>query len=212
VTPGGPAVSPLVLSDASFVARWRASRLRPGRLVLAGGVARPAVLRVQLRRGRKVVLTRNVRQGTPGLFVRRLGLPAKFLPGRYVVRVFEPGRGPGRLPRQERRATLKPPREGVVARAFVSTKIGGRLMNRIRERRSIMFAHFSFAARPKKGQRLTVSWYAPGRRRPVAVDRKAIRPQVIAFIKSGQPLARGRWRAELRYGGKPVATARVRVG
>jgi sugar lactone lactonase YvrE len=207
VTPGGPAVSPLVLTDASFVARWRASRLRPGTLVLAGGVARAANLRVQLRRGGKAVLTRTFRRRAPGLFVQRVRLPAKFLPGRYLVRLSGGG-----LPTQERRAVLKPPTEGVVARAFISTKIGGRVLTRIRERRTIIFAHFAFAARPKKGQRLTVSWFPPGARRPVAVDRKAIRSTVIAFISSGSPLARGRWRAELRYGGKPVATARVRLG
>jgi hypothetical protein len=34
---------------------------------------------------------------------------------------------------------------------------------------------------------------------------------VIAFIKGTRSLPAGRWRAELRYGGKLVATARVRV-
>jgi sugar lactone lactonase YvrE len=209
--PPGTATAGLALTGASFDVRWRASRLRRGRLVIAGGTARAASLRVQLRLRGKVVLTRRFRATTAGPFVRRLPLPARLLPGAYVVRISEAGGGAGRLPTQERRATLAPPREGVVARAFVSTKIGGRSLARIAGRPSIIFAHFAFAARPKKGERLSVSWFQPGVRRPVAVDRKPISPLVIAFVKSRGPLPTGRWRAELRYGGKLVATALVRL-
>jgi sugar lactone lactonase YvrE len=213
VTAGAPgtAAASLALTGASFDVRWRASRLRRGRLVIAGGTPRPASLRVQLLRRGRVVLTRRFRATVAGPFVRRLSLPGRLLPGTYVVRLSEVRSGPGRLPTQERRATLAPPVEGVVARAFVSTKIGGRSLVRIVGRPSIIFAHFAFAARPKKGQRLTVSWFPQGVRRPVAVDRKPISSLVIAFVKSRSPLPRVRWRAELRYGGKLVATARVRL-
>jgi hypothetical protein len=98
-----------------------------------------------------------------------------------------------------------------VARAFFSTKIGGRPMNRIRGR-SIFFANFRFAARPKMGKRLTVRWFSPGARRPVAIDRKPITGLVIAFIKGSGALPKGLWRAELRYGNTLVATASTRVG
>ncbi len=84
-------------------------------------------------------------------------------------------------------------------------------MTRIRGR-SIIFAHYRFAARPKPGKRLTVRWFAPGARKPVAIDRKPITGLVIAFIKGNGPLPRGGWRAELRYGNTLVATARTRVG
>ena len=78
--------------------------------------------------------------------------------------------------------------------------------------RSIIFAHYRFAVRPKKGKRLTVRWFSPGARRAVAVDRKPVTSQVIAFIKGSGPLPKGAWRAELRYGNTLVATARTRVG
>jgi PKD repeat protein len=209
---GGAPPPPLQLTGAQFSVRWRASRLRPGRLVLTGGVARQARLRVQLRRGKKVVLNR-VFSRAAGPFVQRVRLPARLLPGSYLVRLLDATRGnAARLPTRELRAKLKPPREGVVANAFISTKIGGRPLRRIRETRTIIFAHFPFVARPKRGQRLTVSWFPPGSRRPVATDRKASRPTIVAFITNGRPLPRGRWRAQLRYGGKLVATASTRLG
>jgi hypothetical protein len=207
------AVNPgIVLTKALLQPRWKASRLR-GRLDLRGVVGRPALLRVQVLRasGRgKALVTRRFLAKQPGAFARRLRLAPTLVPGRYLVRVTEVGGSPP-LPPAQRGAKLSAPREGVVARAFFSTKIGGRPMNRIRGR-SIVFAHFRFAARPKKGKRLTVRWFSPGARRPVAIDRKPPSRLVIAFIKGSGRLPKGTWRAELRYGRTLVATARTRVG
>jgi dipeptidyl aminopeptidase/acylaminoacyl peptidase len=206
---GGPGLS---LSGAAVQNRWTASRLK-GRLVLTGAATRAARLQVRVLRptGRGAALvTRTIALKGGGAFTRRLTLSPTLVPGRYLVRVRELGPGPGLLPTAERRTTIPAPREGVVSRAYFSTKIGGRSLARITGR-SIIFAHFRFAARPKPGKRLTVSWYSPGARRPVAVDRKGRTSVVIAFIKGPRSLPTGRWRAELRYGGKLVATARVRV-
>jgi hypothetical protein len=209
------AVSPpptLAITSATVQNRWTASRLR-GRLVLRGTSTRAARLRVRLLRpsGRgRALVTRTVVLGSGGAFTRRLALTPRLTPGRYLVRASELGPGPGLLPTAERRTTIPAPREGVVSRAFFSTKIGGRAQARIAGR-SIIFAHFRFAARPTPGRRLTVSWYSPGARRPVAVDRKGRTSVVIAFIKGTRSLPAGRWRAELRYGRTLVATARVRV-
>jgi dipeptidyl aminopeptidase/acylaminoacyl peptidase len=207
------AVNPgILLTRALLQPRWSASRLR-GRLDLRGVVGRPAVLQAQVLRasGRgKALVTRRFQVNQAGSFARRLRLSSSLLPGRYLVRVTEIGGNPP-LPAAQRAAKLSAPREGVVSRAFFSTKIGGRQMARIRGR-SIIFAHFRFAVRPKKGKRLTVRWFSPGTRRPVAIDRKPISSQVIAFIKGAGPLPRGAWRAELRYGTTLVATARTRVG
>jgi hypothetical protein len=207
------AVNPgIMLTKALLQPRWKASRLR-GRLDLRGIVGRPALLRVQVLRatGRgKALVTRRFLAKQPGAFARRLRLAPSLVPGRYLVRVTEVGGNPP-LPPAQRGAKLSAPREGVVSRAYFSTKIGGRPMSRIRGR-SIIFAHFRFAARPKKGKRLTVRWFSPGARRPVAVDRKPPARLVIAFIKGSGRLPKGTWRAELRYGRTLVATTRTRVG
>lgn len=207
-----PPAPGLTVAGAAVQNRWTASRLR-GRLVLTGAVTRPAVLRVRVLRpnGRgKALVTRTFRATAAGPFTRRLALAPTLLPGRYLVRLTEVGSGPGLLPVAERRAVVPAPREGVAARAYFSTKINGRALTRIRGR-SIIFAHFRMAARPKPGKRLTVSWYAPGAKRPAAVDRKPPSALVIAFIKGSGPLPRGAWRAVLRYGTTRVATARVVV-
>lgn len=203
----------LTISGAAVQNRWAASRLR-GRLVLSGASTRPARLKVELLRasGRgRALVSRTFGVAAGGDFQRRLALSPRLTPGPYLVRLSEVGSGPGLLPQAERRATVPAPREGVVSRSFFSTKIGGRSVTRI-VGRSIIFAHFRFAARPKPGKRLTVSWFSPGARRPVAIDRKGRTSVVIAFIKGPRSLPSGTWRAELRYGGTLVSTARVRVG
>ncbi|WP_217913378.1 IPT/TIG domain-containing protein [Miltoncostaea marina] len=206
----GPA---LTITRATIRPRWRASRLR-GRLVLRGTAGRPALLQMRVLRpsgrGRPLV-TRRFRVRAAGTFSRTLALTPTLLPGRHLIRLREVGGGAQPLPTADRIARLAAPREGVASRAYFSSKIGGRPMKRI-SRRSIIFAHFTFAARPRPGRRLTVRWYPPGARRVAAVDRKPITRQVIAFIKSSGPLPTGAWRAELRYGRTRVATATVRLG
>ena len=205
------AVNPgIVLTKALLQPRWSASRL-VGRLDLRGVVGRPAVLEARVLRASgkgKALVTRRFQVKQAGSFTQRLRLLPTLLPGRYLVRVTEVA---GTLPAAQRAAKLSAPREGVVSRAFFSTKIGGRPLARIAGR-SIIFAHFRYAAKPKAGKRLTVRWFSPGAKRAVAVDRKPISSLVIAFIKSSGPLPRGTWRAELRYGRTLVATARTRLG
>lgn len=206
------AVNPgIVLTKALLQPRWKASTLR-GKLDLRGVVGRPAVLEAQVFRatGGKAVVTRRFQVNQAGSFAQKLKLVPDLLPGRYTVRVSEAAGAATPLPSAQRAAKLSAPREGVVSRAFFSTKIGGRPMARITGR-SIIFAHYRFAARPKPGKKLTVRWFSPGARRPVAIDRKPITGLVIAFIKGSGSLPKGLWRAELRYGNTLVATARTRV-
>ena len=207
------AVNPgIVLTKALLEPRWKASTLR-GRLDLRGVVGRPAVLEARVFRasGGAALVTRRFQVNQAGAFAERLELLPNLLPGRYTVQVSEAAGAALPLPAAQLAAPLAAPREGVVSRAFFSTKIGGRQMARITGR-SIIFAHFRFAARPAPGKRLTVRWFSPGARRPVAIDRKRVAGLVIAFIKGSGPLPKGAWRAELRWGRTLVATARTRVG
>ena len=207
-----PAAAPgLTLTRARLQARWSASHLR-GRLSLAGTAVRPALLEMRLLRASgkgKAFVVRRFRVTKAGPFTRLLDLKPALLPGRYMVRVAEAGGGASPLPTAQRATKLSGPPEGVAARAFVSNKIGGRPLRRITTRPSIIFAQYTFATLPRGHKKLTVRWFSPGARSAVAVDRKPVKRQVIAFIKSSGPLPTGTWRAELRYGGTLVATARV---
>ncbi|MGE0301047.1 MAG: IPT/TIG domain-containing protein, partial [Pseudonocardia sp.] len=140
----------LQIAGATVQNKWKASRLR-GRLVVSVNTSRAARLRVSVLRanGRgKALVTRTIAAAGAGTLTRRLLLKPTMVPGPYLMRVTEIGSGPGLLPRVDRRITVAAPREGVVSRAFFSTKIGGRAFTRIGGR-SIIFAHFRFAARAK---------------------------------------------------------------
>jgi hypothetical protein len=206
--PGG-----LALSSARFVPRWTASRIG-GTLVVAGSVARPASLQVQVLRanGRgRPLLTRSVRLTTVGAFTLRLALAAsRLLPGRYVVRLVEVGSGP-RLASQDLLARLAAPPEGVVSRALVSTAPGGRARRTIAKGPSAIFASFRFAALPARGKRLTVTWYSSARPGPISSAPRPRASRVGAVLKVRAPLPAALYRAELRAGTTLVAVARTRV-
>jgi Tol biopolymer transport system component len=205
---------PLVVTRAEIQPKWRTSRLL-GKLELAASITRPARLRVRLLRASgkgKPFVTRQIRVTKAGPFVRRLTLVPKLLPGRYLVRVSEIGGGG--LPTVDAAVRLKPPREGVVSRAVITNRLtGGPAVKVIKGRPSIIFAFFTFAAQPAKGAKgkLTVSWFAPGSRRPVQVRNRPRSTRVSIFLKSGFALPLGSYRAELRLGKTLVAVARVRL-
>ena len=109
-----------------------------------------------------------------------------------------------------RAARLAAPREGVVRSAFVSALQGGPPVRRLRAGRRL-FAHFRFAAQPRKGLPLTAAWTRDGRPAGVPV-RKPRGRTVIAFIgTAGGRLPAGGYRCTLRAGTRVVAVARVRV-
>jgi hypothetical protein len=72
------------------------------------------------------------------------------------------------------------------------------------------WAHFVFAAQPRAGSKVTVTWYFPDGKQIGTVP-KANRPEVTSFLRSNFPIPVGTWRAELRAGGRVVQVLGVRV-
>jgi hypothetical protein len=175
---------------------------------------RPARLQLEVKRltGRGTALmTRTFRLAAAGPFTRRLSINgAPLVPGPYLLRLSEVTSGP-KLADATAQARLAAPPEGVVSRAFVSTALGGRPRATIARGPSIIFANFTFAALPKKGRRLTVTWYSSATTGPIATDPKPRATRLNAFVKRGSQLPAARYRAELHAGKKLVAVARTRV-
>jgi hypothetical protein len=91
---------------------------------------------------------------------------------------------------------------------------GGVPLLRFPPRTSIVFAQFSFAALPRPGAPLTVSWYRPGGKLAGLPRRKPASSPVVAFVggRNGAPLPRGAWQCVLRAGKVVVKRLRFRVG
>ena len=213
--PGPPAAGApgLSLSSARFAASWRVSK-PSGTLTISGSIVRAARLEAQVLppNGKgKPFLTQGFRLSKAGAFTIRLSLAgSKLVPGAYLVRLRELGSGP-KLADANVRARLAAPPEGVVARAFISTGVGGRAQTTIVQGRSIIFANFTFAALPQKGRRLTVTWYSSTQAGPISTDARPRTKRINASVKDGSELPAARYRAELRAGKTLVAVARARV-
>ena len=214
VTPPPTAAATLQIRSAELTASWAASRVRRGRLTVtlaAPRAARVAIALTRTRRG-KVVVVRNwtSRLTSAGTATRRLAFRGKVLPGAYTVRAREVGRNDVAT----RSATLKPPPEGVVERAFITTSVGGRATARIGAGRFFqIFGNFHFAARPAKGQALSATWALGAFRKRVALARPS-GPLLLTTIGSTRSgiLQSGRWTVTLRAGRSTIARASIRIG
>jgi Pectate lyase superfamily protein len=200
------------IASARFQARWARSRVR-GALVVALSAPRAAEMTVDLLPGSSARPLRRWRARVPraGQFTRRLPLKATTLPGRYRIRVRERVVPAARaLAPAARGVRLRPPPEGVVSRAFISRRIGGKRLGRIAgSPPRVLFANFRIAAQPKRRSLLRVEWYRSGRRRPVATKRvlrvKGLDVSPLSSARRGPPS--GGYRAVLRYRRTVVAVA-----
>ena len=199
--PEGLDADGLTIEGAEFQAHWHESAVG-GWLQLAGAAERGGVLVVRLApigsRSSASVAPGKSRafrvKVSAGSFVRKLRLPPDLLPGRYVLRVSN-GRGGW----ERGIVTLAAPPEGVVAKAFASAS-----EREIRVR-------FTFAARPKLGLPVTISWLGPdGKPFGLPVE-KAGTALVAAFVRAPSSLPKGTWRAVLKAGGKVVKTVSAQV-
>ena len=203
---------PKAVSSAVLTLRWRESRYL-GSLVVRGSVPGPSRLRLVLRRGNAVRFTTRFSVAA-GAFTRMFGLPRDLLPGRYVLDVSAPG-SPTSLTAQVLSPALRPPPEGVVSQAWVSDVVGGPPVDRFPPTTERIWAHFRFAAQPRRGLVLTAAWHGPA---PVqgGAKPKFRRTLVIAYlsvsVENGVPLPRGVWTCVLRAGPTVVKRVAARVG
>ena len=210
VTAAAPA---LRISVSRLVPKWKASRVG-GLLVLSGSTDRASRFEARFLKADgkgKALLTRRFQIAAAGAFTRRLALGGRLLPGPLLIRVVDVGPGE-KLATRELRPTLAAPPEGVASRAVVTTALGGRARARIPRGPGIIFASFRLAALPKKGRRITVTWFFSGAGGPIATDAKPRTPRITAFVRSRSgALQAGSYRAELRAGRTLVAVARTRI-
>jgi hypothetical protein len=202
----------LAVTSASFRPRWRVSRLG-GSLVLGGDVARPVLLEavvVGAGAPSRALLSRRFRVTKAGRFKARVPI-AGLLPGSYLLRVRDVGGATPKLAAIERPITLAAPREGVVARAWISTSIGGTPRRTIAKGPGILFANVRFAALPARGLPRRVTWYWSGMSRAIETTAFPRALRVTRFVRRGGPLPSGSYRAELTAGGRLIAVVRARI-
>jgi len=201
---------PTALTDAVLTSRWHESAYL-GSLVVRGEVAGPSRLRLVLRRGNAVRFTTRLTLPA-GAFRRAFRMRHDLLPGPYVLDVTAPG-SPTPLTSQVLSPTLRPPAEGVVSQAWVSDVVGGPPVDRFPPTTEKIWAHFRFAAQPKRGLVLTATWSGPAPVRGGAKP-KFRRRLVIAYlnVENGVPLPRGVWTCTLRAGSTIVKRVAARVG
>ncbi len=203
----------LAVTSVRVRSKWARSRVT-GSVRVRGTAERAGRVEVALLTGAgraaRVVARRRANLAA-GAFAVAVPLPRTLLPGRLTVRMREVGAVTGAaLTEATRAAVLAAPREGVVRSAFVSALQGGPPVRRLRAGRRL-FAHFRFAAQPRKGLPLTAAWTRDGRPAGVPV-RKPRGRTVIAFIgTAGGRLPAGGYRCTLRAGTRVVAVASVRV-
>jgi hypothetical protein len=179
----------------------RLSSPRPGRLAIRlrrrGGLPGPRLI------GR----TLQVGSGARAI---RIPVGKSALPGAYSVLVRElapPGGAP--LPPVRGAVRLTPPRRGVVRSAALGPRRGAA---RPVARPGRLHATFRFGALPRRGVPLEIRWFAPGGGGPVTVQRRR-RATVVRGVVATRSASRerGRWRADLRAGGRLVARAAITV-
>jgi hypothetical protein len=196
----------LTLTEPRIPVRWTESVGR-GTLVVAGSVGGRATLRLQLRRAGGPALLAGTIQARGGGFHLRRALPVGVLPGGFVLSLA--GRARGRsLPLQLRTIWVPPPPEGVVRRAFAATERGGTPVRRLQRGLRELWATFELAAQPTAAP-VTVSWYQGDRL--IGTRAKSNRPTIDTGIRAPAGLPAGRYRVELRAGGRLVRRLDVRV-
>jgi hypothetical protein len=195
--------------------RWQQS-VATGTLTLDGFVAKPARLRIEVRRpkGRPLVTTQLSASGTfryqTKLFSGLAGGQNLF-PGGVVIALTGTSGGVPLAP-QLRTIVLGAPPEGVVGLAFVSRTEKGPSLRFVSKPAREVWATFVFEAQPRAGQPLAVRWYQPNGKLLGEVKKPPNRLRVTSFLRGRPRLPNGAWRAELRVGPRIVKQLRVQVG
>jgi hypothetical protein len=181
---------------------------------LRGTLLRVSAVRVRLLAtgARPAVLRRALR---PGAFVLSVPVPPGTRPGRIRIEISDATPPGGTSPAGTTvGVTVPAPREGVAARAWIAARFGGAPRPRLRPGLRLLVAHFRLAAPPARGLPLSIVWR---RASSVALRQRVDPPEADLITAQIGSLAGGRirpgaWRATLTAGGRPVATARVRLG
>jgi len=200
----------LSVTKAALEVKWKQSRSE-GRVVVRGSTSHDASLLVTLKPGSeasKAVLIRRKAVKAGGFNVS-LPVPDRLRPGRYVL-IVEPTFQGIALPAQKSTLKLAPPKEGVVATAYISTTRGGKPVKSVPKGTKKLYAYFKYATGGMSKLPLTVEWYGP-KGTLVGATKKPRKPVVETFIAYGPGLFKGTWGCILRAGGVIVEDVFIRV-
>lgn len=198
------------LTKAGFEVAWKQSRSQ-GSVILGGSTSSDASLLVTLKPGSeesKAVLIRRktVKAGRFNVF---LPVPDRLRPGKYVLIVESTIQGIS-LPAQKRNLQLVPPKEGVVAVAYIANGPGGKPLKQVPKGTKKLYAYFKFATGGMSKLPLTVEWYGP-KGTLIGATKKPRKPVVETLIAYRPGLSKGTWGCILRAGGVIVEDVFVRV-
>jgi hypothetical protein len=147
----------LTLKDIAFGGTYKSSVLTNGTLTVSGFVSHPSTLAVTAAGPSKKTFPLNLQQA--GDFQQTYKLPKiGFFPGTYNVTVSGAVTGHV-IPPQALARILAAPKEGVVAKAWVSALGGSAPVLRLPATARGATAHFVFAANPFKGSAVTTTWF-----------------------------------------------------
>ena len=196
--------------DAAVRLAWRESRAN-GSVVVSRSVSAPAELTVTLAREGapgKVVARTSVSAQAAGPFTATAKLPATVVPGTYALHVGGTSAGLEIHP-VDRHLVVPAPPDGVVDRAWISMRPGGRPAGTLSGPQKELWADFHFVARPASAS-VAVSWIAPSGK-VIGTFPKPYSETVESSLGSAIPLESGVWQAVLKAKGKIVkATVRIR--
>jgi hypothetical protein len=198
------------VSKAVFEVAWKQSRSK-GSVVLGGSTSHDASLLVTLKPGSEASKAVLIRRKTvkAGGFNFSLPLPDRLRPGKYVL-IVEPTIQGIALPAQKKNLQLVPPKEGVVAVAYIASGPGGKPLKQVPKGTKKLYAYFKFATGGMSKLPLTVEWYGP-KGTLVGATKKPRKPVVETFIAYTPGLFKGTWGCILRAGGIVVEDVFVRV-
>ena len=204
--PPPPTVPKTTVAHPKLKASYRASRL-VGTIALSGTSPINTTLKIALRRhGAKTNASSSSFAAKAGKWTRTLKLPAGLLPGKYDVTVS--GKG---VASSQTSFAIAAPKAGIVKRSYATGPKHGPATTALGHT-SELWAHFTFASLPKKGQTVTTQWILPNGSK-LGANTRPRTSLVEAQVKdlSGKTLPVGRWRCVIRAGGTVVATLNVRL-
>jgi hypothetical protein len=201
----------LTLKDISFAGKWKQSVLSGGSLTVAGLVSHPSNLLVTAAGPTKRTFPLNIPAGD---FQQTFKLPKTgFFPGVYNVTLSGTVTGHA-IPPQALTRDLVAPKEGVVAKAWISAFGGSAPVARLPASAIGATAHFVFAAtaNPIKGSAVTATWFRNNKKffGPVGKPRTK---NVTSFVGvRGGHLPRGFYICVLKARGLVVKQVGIQVG
>lgn len=201
------------LTRASFDVKWKRS-VPTGAFNLAYSVSSPATLTGTLTSPTGKAQTFDLSRPAAGAYTYSFKIPKTgFYPGKYALSIAGNVSGPSfPIAPIQTPVVFQAPKEGVVARAWISAFGGTAPVQRLPRTAIGATAHFVFAANPYKGSTVTATWLKDGKRffGPVGKPRTK---NVTSFVGvKGGHLPAGFYTCVLRARGVVVKQVGVEVG